>query len=312
MEKKLDRLLADMPKREYDLDAWLVEDETASGGCVGGADGKTIGNKQRPLWRWVAAAACLLLIVTTVGGILKAAWGTEDNLAAQNGEVAATKNTNICALQRHTLKERAEDNIIMPAAEKNSLSSEENPLRACSTAMPHLISNKKNESSSKTEEPVAVNPNIHYAALNKTSDTMTYQAPSRVDDFIDKLADYHKVKAVSLSCTSTNGVDSSIVSKAYLFKDKPELDLFARLLQVACWYDTKTPGYLLNFSHKQFFFCLKDLRKQQKYLWVAERIGDERILLYSTHSPIDTTVSSKCFQEYREQLTYTNTNMLTY
>ena len=29
MEKKLDQLLAEMPKREYDLDAWLAEDETA-------------------------------------------------------------------------------------------------------------------------------------------------------------------------------------------------------------------------------------------------------------------------------------------
>ena len=28
MDKKLDQLLADMPKPEYDLDAWLAENET--------------------------------------------------------------------------------------------------------------------------------------------------------------------------------------------------------------------------------------------------------------------------------------------
>ena len=74
MEKKLDQLLADMPKREYDLDAWLTEDETAEfdrivseqhipSGFDAGSDGKTIGSKHRTLWRWVAAAACFLLII---------------------------------------------------------------------------------------------------------------------------------------------------------------------------------------------------------------------------------------------------------
>ena len=153
-------------------------------------------------------------------------------------------------------------------------------------------------------------PNIHYAAYTEANDTIPYQTPSRVDDFIAKLADYHQVKGVPLQCTSDKGADSTIVSTAYLFEEKGELDLFARLLQVACCYDTKTPGYLLNFSNKQFVFCLKDLREGQKYLWIAERLNSEYILLFSTHSPIETNVSSTCFQEYREQLTHTGINIL--
>ena len=150
--------------------------------------------------------------------------------------------------------------------------------------------------------------NLHYAAYVPTADTV-YQAPNRMDDFIDKIADYNQVKAVPLDCISDEG-DSTAVSTAYVFEDKQELDLFGRLLQAACWYDSKTPGYLLNFSHQQFFFTLKDLRKNEKYLWIAERIVGGRILLFSTHSPIETEVSSACYQNYREQLTHTNMSTL--
>ena len=115
-----------------------------------------------------------------------------------------------------------------------------------------------------------------------------------------------------LNCSSDKGVDSTIVSTAYVFEDKEEYDLFARLLQAACWYDSNTPGYLLSYSHQQFFFTLKDLRKGEKYLWIAERLVGERILLFSTHSPIETTVSSVCYQNYREQLTHTNFSTLIY
>ena len=147
-------------------------------------------------------------------------------------------------------------------------------------------------------------PNLHYAAYSPEEDS-TYQAPSRMVEFITKIADYNKVKAVPLMC-SIGSSDSTAVSMAYVFEDKEELNLFGRLLQAACWYDSKTPGYLLNFSHQQFFFTLKDLRKNEKYLWIAERLIGGRILLFSSHSPIGADVSSVCYQNYREQLMHTN------
>lgn len=148
--------------------------------------------------------------------------------------------------------------------------------------------------------------NLHRAS-NVINDTVdNYQSPSRMEEFIVKIANYHHIKCDSLSCAI--GKDNSdVVSTAYVFPDTEELDLFRRLLQAACWYNDKMPGYLLNYSHQQFFFCLKDMRKGLKYLWIAERVRN-KILLYSTHSPLDTEVSSDGFREYRDKLSNTSIN----
>lgn len=61
-ERKLDELLARMPKRDYDLDAWLNEDETAEFDRLQQTNTDLHGSK-RKAWRWVAAAACLLIII---------------------------------------------------------------------------------------------------------------------------------------------------------------------------------------------------------------------------------------------------------
>ena len=148
--------------------------------------------------------------------------------------------------------------------------------------------------------------NLHYAS-NVINDTVdNYQSPSRMEELIVKIANYHHIKCDSISCAIGKD-DSDVVSTAYVFPDTEELDLFRRLLQAACWYNDKMPGYLLNYSHQQFFFCLKDMRKGLKYLWIAERVRN-KILLYSTHSPLDTEVSSDGFREYRDKLTNTSIN----
>ena len=133
-------------------------------------------------------------------------------------------------------------------------------------------------------------------------DTVPYQAPSRVDEFIALLADYHKVREGELTCTAT--MDSTVASRVYVFPDNREIDLFSRLLQVACRYSDKTPGYLLHFSHRQFFFELKDEHLKLHYRWIAERINGQ-ILLYSTCSPVGVSVSSACYQDYIDQLMHT-------
>lgn len=146
---------------------------------------------------------------------------------------------------------------------------------------------------------------IVYASQSLSADTATYQAPDKVDEFIMKLANYHGVESVELNCLEHK--DSTVVALAYVFPDTQDIDLFSRLLQVACYYDDSTPGFLLNFSHRQFFFTLEDSRKGMKYLWIAERISGDRILLYSTHSPKETYVPSECFRDYRDELTHTKT-----
>ena len=256
--------------------------------------------KTRGLWRWMTVAACLLLIIGVGIKMIPTENKTEPaTLIAQHHEAAPA--------------------TVQPSeSEKPSCSQQQAELLTAKGQVAHSdkpVVTKKEivEKPEKKEKVTPIpmrDPNIHYAAYTEANDTIPYQAPSRVDDFIAKLADYHQVKGVPLQCTSDKGADSTIVSTAYLFEEKGELDLFARLLQVACCYDTKTPGYLLNFSNKQFVFCLKDLREGQKYLWIAERLNSEYILLFSTHSPIETNVSSTCFQEYREQLTHTGINIL--
>ena len=226
---------------------------------------------RRPLWRWVAVAASLLLLIG-IGVAL----------------VPFNKQTEAGSLIVQTVQPVRTDSTGTPS--KQTVKSAQ---AVCTTTSP-------------TPKPVTItpkvpvdtvavslhtDPNLHYAAYSPEEDS-TYQAPSRMVEFITKIADYNKVKAVPLMC-SIGSSDSTAVSMAYVFEDKEELNLFGRLLQAACWYDSKTPGYLLNFSHQQFFFTLKDLRKNEKYLWIAERIIGDRILLFSTHSPIEADVSSE-------------------
>ena len=145
-------------------------------------------------------------------------------------------------------------------------------------------------------------PNLHYASQDLTKDSVPYQDPARLDSFIAKLAANYDVKPGELKCSQPAGDD--VASCVYVFPDTKEIDLFNRLLQVACCYTNETPGYFLNFSHQQFFFELKDMRKQLKYRWIAERING-KILFYGTHAPLDTKESSACYQEYRDELMHT-------
>ena len=85
MNKKLDQLLADMPKPKYDLDAWLQEDKTEEFDRLQRTDtdiylqrtntelhgilssmqrsDTELDGSKRKMWRWVAAAACLMIII---------------------------------------------------------------------------------------------------------------------------------------------------------------------------------------------------------------------------------------------------------
>lgn len=239
---------------------------------------------RRPLWRWVAIAASLLLLIGIGVALVPFNKQTEaGSLIVQTVQPVRTDSTGTPSKQ--TVK-------TVPAV--------------CTTTKPAPKPVKVTPKAPVDTVAVSLHtdPNLHYAAYSPEEDS-TYQAPSRMVEFITKIADYNKVKAVPLMC-SIGSDDSTAVSMAYVFEDKEELNLFGRLLQAACWYESKTPGYLLNFSHQQFFFTLKDLRKNEKYLWIAERLIGGRILLFSSHSPIEADVSSVCYQNYREQLMHTN------
>ena len=289
MEKKLDQLLADMPKREYDLDAWLAEDETA--------EFDRIVSKQRPLWRWVAAAACFLLII----GV---------GLHYQFEKPVVTSdvtlgNTARYQKQQAPLPKVTSEPTPEPTPKPSTPQTDSGHTIAAPVRTPRTESPLPTEKDSAPYGKISASqdPNIHYASNDLTKDTIPYQDPARVDDFITKLAEYHKVKQGEMTCSQP--IDSSVVSSVYVFPDKDDINLFNRLLQVACWYNSKTPGYHLNFSQQQFFFELKDMRRQLQYRWIAERING-RILFYSTQAPIGVKESSACYQQYRDELMYQN------
>ena len=263
--------------------------------------------RRKSVLRWIAAAACLLIIIGV--GINYKFFRITD-VPSQN----ATMSESMMAHQTKTAvdEETLSSSSSKPADEQsvgNGLA-----VRSMQTEQ-QLTAHKQKEVTDKSEperkvqvEATASTPNLHYAAQSLAYDS-TYQAPSKMNAFIDKIAEYNKVKGVTLDCTSDSD-GNNVVNTAYVFQDTKELDLFARLLQAACSYDSKTPGYLLRFSNKQFYFTLKDQHKGEKYLWMAERLVDGRILLLSSHSPIASKVSAACYQNYLEQLTHIHTNTI--
>lgn len=93
-ERKLDELLAKLPKRDYDLDAWLNEDETAEFDRIVNLSQR----RKRTLWRWVAAAACLLI---TIGMGVTMNSGLKDQQAYSPGQHPEVFKRATVALKGH-------------------------------------------------------------------------------------------------------------------------------------------------------------------------------------------------------------------
>lgn len=240
------------------------------------------------LWRWLSIAASILLIIS-IGTTLMKKEHTSDSgsLVAKVEETQDAAPVTAAAKDVKPIRTEAKPQTVKSQTMKLQT-------RESQTAQPA-------KSDETYDEPT--DPNLHYASNELTKDTVPYQDPARVDSFIAKLAANYDVKQGELKCSQPAG--SNVVSSVYVFPDNKEIDLFNRLLQVACCYKNETPGYFLNFSHQQFFFELKDMRKQLKYRWIAERVNG-KILFYGTHAPLGTKESSACYQEYRDELMHIN------
>lgn len=147
-----------------------------------------------------------------------------------------------------------------------------------------------------------------YAASKENTDDESYQDPAKMDEYIAKLAEINNVKKVPLKNASHK--DTTQMATVYVFQDSKDLDLFGKLLQVACWYKSDSPGYYLNFSQLQFLFQLKDMKKGRSHMWQAERIGHQ-ILVYMVRVPIGAKINSANYKEYRQKLIQQN-NMTFY
>ena len=246
-------------------------------------------------WWWVAAAACVLLIIG-IGITMMPTGETMPTASNVVTKVESPQASVVVATSKEPKKERT--------------SSQKTVNKKTGKKQPAKKQKKQLHDSGKQQKTVPVSPTVspaytdhlHYASAELTKDTLPYQDPARVDEFIAKMAAYNHVKQGELQCTQPAG--SNVVSSVYVFPDNKEIDVFGRLLQVACWYSDETPGYLLSFSHQQFFFELKDMRQQLQYRWIAERVNG-KILLYGTHAPLGTKESPACYQEYRDELMHT-------
>ena len=245
--------------------------------------------------RWMAAAACLLLICG-VGLTLM----PKDEPAKPAQMIA--KQTPPKPVPKAETPSSKVGNSQFQSQKLSVPKPETKPKQVPTKPLPQPLPREGSTESLPSGRLEGVS-NLHYAAHDPAEETMPYQDPARVDEFIEKMADYHNVKEGQLKCATAN--DSNVVSRVYVFPDKKEVDVFGRLLQVACCYSDETPGYHLNFSHQQFFFELKDQRKQLQYRWIAERING-RILLYGTNAPIGAQTSAACYQEYRNELMHSN------
>ena len=257
-------------------------------------DAKPVG-KTRRLWPWLSAAACILLIIGIGLHVQFSDWTrpvAQSSTLNQSIEHAQSINRARSVAQSSTLNQSIEHaQSINRGAPTHQSGRPNDPIEA-----PQPINR-----GAPVEKQVATDsdPDLHYAAADLTKDTIPYQDPAHVDDFIAKMAEYNKVKESELTCSTP--LDSNVVSRVYVFPDKQEIDVFGRLLQVACSYSDATPGYHLYFSHLQFFFELQDVRKHLQYRWIAERVNG-KILLYSTNAPLGVNTSSACYQEYRDEL----------
>ena len=245
--------------------------------------------------RWMAAAACLLLICS-VGLTLM-----PKDEPAETAQMIVKQTTPTPVPKSETPSSQAE-NSQFQSQEPSVPKPETKPKQVPTKPLPQPLPREGITESLPSGRLEGVS-NLHYAAHDPAEETVPYQDPARVDEFIEKMAAYHNVKDGELKCGTAN--DSNVVSRVYVFPDKKEVDVFGRLLQVACWYGDETPGYHLNFSHQQFFFELKDQRRQLQYRWIAERING-KILLYGTNAPIGAQTSAACYQEYRNELMHTN------
>lgn len=136
-------------------------------------------------------------------------------------------------------------------------------------------------------------------ALTTTVVSETYQDPARVTRFIKELARVYRADSLHLDCpTSTEG---NSLESVYLFADNEEQDIIGRLMQVACWYSNRQPGYHLSLNDKQFIFQLEDSRENIHYQWMAERVRG-RILLHCSHTTANSSAFSVCYREFRNEI----------
>ncbi len=241
------------------------------------------------LWRWVAAAACIAIVVG-LGAII-----------ALNRQTTPQPAVAIIADTSSSIDQTPSQ----PAIAETEIAPE--PV-AAPEPKPEPAPAKPKRQNKKAQPKPAPDNQQQVAETTTQEKDPDYVSPELLDALISKMADNQKAAKRVLDCGHEH--DSTTTEMVYLFP-KNSGDIMGRLLMSAAHYNENTDGYFLNYSQQQFFFTLNDEHTGKNYLWIAEKTDDGRIMLYSFQSPIGSELGSECYHDYHNKLLYNNMNTIT-
>ena len=241
------------------------------------------------LWRWVAAAACIAIVVG-LGAII-----------ALNRQTTPQPAVAIIAATSSSIDQTPSQ----PAIAETEIAPE--PV-AAPEPKPEPAPAKPKRQHKKAQPKPAPDNQQQVAETTTQEKDPDYVSPELLDALISKMADNQKAAKRVLDCGHEH--DSTTTEMVYLFP-KNSGDIMGRLLMSAAHYNENTDGYFLNYSQQQFFFTLNDEHTGKNYLWIAEKTDDGRIMLYSFQSPIGSELGSECYHDYHNKLLYNNMNTIT-
>ena len=241
------------------------------------------------IWRWVAAAACIAVVVG-LGAII-----------ALNRQTTPQPAVAIIADTSSSIDQTPSQ----PAIAETEITPE--PV-AAPEPKPEPTPAKPKRQHKKAQPKTAPDNQQQVAETITQEKDPDYVSPELLDALISKMADNQKAAKRVLDCGHEH--DSTTTEMVYLFP-KNSGDIMGRLLMSAAHYNENTDGYFLNYSQQQFFFTLNDEHTGKNYLWIAEKTDDGRVMLYTFQSPIGSDLGSECYHDYHNKQLYSNMNTIT-
>jgi hypothetical protein len=266
------------------------------------------------MWRWVAAAACIALVAGIGSAVLffgKTAHELEmiaetpvkENVEIQEPAVVINDTTAEPAVAPEPKLEAPQPKVkpntkpeAKPAPNPNLRM--ERPLYAANEPTTDDRESANSDASQKAAQ-------TNYAENQIETDDPVF-TPAMLDEFIEVLAEFQGVNKINSECSIAN--DSNFVETFYVFPVKEEFDVLGQFVQMVGNYSNASPGYFFNNTEQQIFFSIDDEQNGVNYFWIAERIDDSKIMIYSVHAPIDIEYESDCYQQFYDDITFTNFN----
>lgn len=242
------------------------------------------------LWRWVAAAACIAIVVG-LGAIIALNRQTTPQPA-----VAIIADTSSSINQTPSQPAIAETEIAPePVAAPEPKPEPAKPKRQNKKAQPKPAPDNQQQ---VAETIVAEQPT--------PDNESNFFAPAKMDEAIAMMADHQHAEKQDFECEHDDEYD--VEEMLYVFDDNDDFDLMGNLILSACHFDENTSGYFLNYSQQKFFFSINDENSGRTYTWIADRISNGRTLLYCANAPEESNATSDCYTSFIHKTSLKNMN----